>query len=66
MIDIDHGVRADLNAAIREAGGAHTVTMPGWFRRQIEDREASGASFFDPKFASTFQGFAPLDQESAA
>ena len=49
-----------------EAGGAHTVTMPGWFRRQIEDREASGASFFDPKFASTFQGFAPLDQESAA
>ena len=38
-------------------GGAHSVAMPGWFRRQIEDREASGASFFDSRFATAFAGF---------
>ena len=44
-------------------GGAYNIAMPDWYRRQIEAREASGATFFDPRFATTFTGFAPLDQE---
>lgn len=42
----------------------YTLEVPVWLRRQIEDREAKGASVRDPRFATAFQIQSPQGVEA--